>query len=76
MDKATDRRPYVETHRVGNLSIDTRINPIQEPNRVKQVTKMHDGGLQVTLRSGETFTLSKDDMELQVFVIYTVLADL
>lgn len=74
MNKTT-RRPYTETHTVGHLNIETRVTPIQEQNRVKQVTKMRDGGLRVTLHSGETFMISKDDVEFQVFVIYTILAD-
>ncbi|WP_136259362.1 hypothetical protein [Rhodanobacter lindaniclasticus] len=53
-----------------------RINPISEPNKVKRVSKGVDGSLRVTLNSGRTYKISKEDEMFQAFAVYTVLADL
>ena len=53
----------------------TRVIDIKPGNRVKSVTRLANGDLQVTQHSGHTFTLSQDDEEFQSFVIYTVLAE-
>ncbi len=49
----------------------TRINPVKD--RVKAVQKLDNGDLQVTLQSGESFAIPKDDELFQVFAIWTVL---
>lgn len=48
---------------------------MKSPNKVKEVMKLADGGLRVILHSGKGFILSKDDVDFQVFVIYTMLKD-
>lgn len=58
------------------LAASTRIIPISPPRRVKQVTKLEDGGLRVELASGEVFTIDADEPLFQAFVVYTVLAEL
>lgn len=57
------------------LHAQARIVPIQPQNRVRQVEKLADGGLRVTLHSGESFELDKGDELFQAFVVYTVLAE-
>jgi hypothetical protein len=53
----------------------TRIIPIESQNKVKAVRKLESGDLSVTLHSGHTFTISKDDELFQAFVVWTVLLD-
>lgn len=59
-----------------SLYANARIVPIKEPNKVKTVKKLDDGSLSVTLNSGKQFTLGPEDEQFQVFVIYSVIADL
>lgn len=58
------------------LHAQARITPISQPNKVKMVTKLADGGLQIEFNSGAIGVLSKDDPMIQAFVVYTMLADL
>lgn len=58
------------------LSARARYVPVSEPNKVKTVTKLEDGGLRVEFNSGRVATLSKDDPLIQAFAVYSVLADL
>lgn len=58
------------------ITASTRIIDIKPDNRVKAVTRLESGDLQVEQHSGEAFTVSKDDELFQAFVIYTVLAEL
>jgi hypothetical protein len=44
------------------------------PNRVREVMKREDGGLDVTLQTGKSFTLGPDDEALQAWVVWTMLA--
>lgn len=52
-----------------------RIIPIQQKNRVREVKKMESGSLWVALNSGDTFEIDTGDALFQLFLIYTVLAD-
>lgn len=54
----------------------TQIKDIQPGNRVKSVTPLANGDLQVEQHSGSKFTISKDDEDFQAFVVYSVLAEL
>lgn len=54
----------------------TQIKDIQPSNRVKSVTPLMNGDLQVEQHSGSKFTISKDDEDFKVFVVYSVLAEL
>ena len=58
-----------------NMMSTARITPISKPNRVSNVMRCNDGGLRVTLHSGRTFKIDKDDEMIQAFIVYTVLAD-
>jgi hypothetical protein len=58
------------------LMANARVTHISPPNRVREVMKLDNGGLRVTLHSGETFELAKEDELFQTFVVYSVLADL
>lgn len=58
------------------ITANTRIRPIKQPNKVRTVTKLADGGLRIEQYSGNVFEISKDDELFQAFVVYTVLADL
>lgn len=58
------------------ITANTRIRDIAEQNRVKTVTKLDNGDLRVEQRSGNVFTIAKDDELFQAFLVYTVLADL
>jgi hypothetical protein len=51
----------------------TRIIPVKRQNKVRTVTKLVSGDLSVTLHSGQSYTISKDDELFQSFVIWTVL---
>lgn len=51
-----------------------RINPIKMENRVKTITKLEDGSLDVEFNSGKRINVSKEDELIQVFLVYTVLA--
>lgn len=55
------------------LYAQARIIPARPDNAAKTVRKLDDGGLEVTLGSGKAFTLSADDIELQAFIVYTML---
>jgi hypothetical protein len=55
------------------LYAQARIIPVKRENKVKTVTKLESGDLQVTQHSGHSFTISKDDETFQAFVVYTVL---
>ena len=55
------------------LQAQARIYPVSPANRVKEVRKLADGSMRVTQHSGECFTLAAADVELQAFVLYTVL---
>ena len=55
---------------------ETRVTYIKPENRVKRVTRLKSGGMEVEQASGNTFTIKKDDEVLQAFVIYSVLAEL
>lgn len=59
-----------------NLNVQARIYPVRQENKVKMVAKQQNGDLAVTLNSGESYTVSKDDEGFQAFVVYTMLADL
>lgn len=50
-----------------------RMRPIAPPNRVASVMKLADGGLRVTLRSGQRFDLGPHDERVQAFIIYSVI---
>lgn len=50
-----------------------RITPIQPQNQVKEVRKLASGDLSVTLNSGDSYTVSKDNEMFQAFVIWSVL---
>jgi hypothetical protein len=52
---------------------DTRIIPVERQNKVRTVRKLESGDLFVTLCSGRTCTISKDDELFQAFVVWTVL---
>lgn len=45
------------------------------PNRVKTVTKQQNGGMTVELGDGVKFDLKSEDIELQVWVVWTMLAN-
>lgn len=62
MNKITDR-----------LRAHARIYPIKEPNRIKTITKLPNGDLEVTQNSGNVFTIAAEDELLQAFVVFTVL---
>ena len=54
----------------------TRRVPVSEPNKVKTITKLADGGLRIEFNSGAVTTLSKDDELFQAFAVYSVVARL
>lgn len=58
------------------LMANSRVIPISEPNKVKAVTKLQDGGLRIEFNSGAMIDLSADDEMIQAFAVYTMLADL
>jgi hypothetical protein len=41
-------------------------------NKIKTVTKLENGDLEVTLHSGQTITISKNDELFQVFAVFTI----
>lgn len=47
--------------------------PCKPENRVKKITKLADGGLQVEFGNGTVGTISKDDPTIQAFVVWSVL---
>ena len=51
----------------------TRVIDIKPDNRVKAITKLESGDLQVEQHSGNVFTVSKDDPGFQQFIVYSVL---
>jgi hypothetical protein len=55
------------------LHAQARIIPIKPENKVKTVCKNANGGLSVTLVSGESYDIGAEDDMFQAFVIYTVL---
>jgi hypothetical protein len=58
------------------LMANTRVTNVSPPNRVREVMKLDNGGLRVTLHSGKTFELAKEDELFQTFIVYSVLAEL
>ncbi len=60
---------------IGNsvLSSDTRIIPVEQPNRVKTVTKLESGALRVEQQSGAVFEIGKEDPLFQSFLFWMVL---
>lgn len=56
------------------LYAQARIIPIRDQNRVKSVTKLDSGGLEVTLHSGLSYVIDPSDELFQAFVVYTVLS--
>jgi len=52
---------------------DTRIIPVKRANKVQTVQKLESGDLQVTLCSGDVYTIAKDDELFQAFVVWTML---
>lgn len=58
---------------IERLYAQARITPISAPYKVKTVTKLDDGGLNVEFASGETATIAADDELIQAFVVYTLL---
>lgn len=61
---------------MGMIGPYTQIRDIQPQNRVQSIQKLGSGDMQVTLHSGQTFTTSKDDPEIQAFIVYSVLYEL
>lgn len=57
----------------GIHSADTRIIPVKRANKVRTVQKQEGGDLLVTLCSGQSYTISKDDELFQAFVVWTAL---
>lgn len=55
------------------LYAQARIVSVSKPNQVAQVCKLADGSLRVTQVSGNVFTLDARDVDLQAFVIWTML---
>jgi hypothetical protein len=53
-----------------------RIIPIKPANKVKQVKKLESGALAVTLHSGKTYKIDREDEMFQAFVVYTMIGDL
>lgn len=45
------------------------------PNRVKTVTPQKSGGMAVELQDGVKFDLQAEDIELQAWVVWTMLAN-
>lgn len=58
------------------ITASTRIIPVSDKNRVKNITRLDDGGMRVEFRSGEVVTLGKGDARIQEFIVYSVLFDL
>lgn len=54
----------------------TRVIDIKPQNRIKTVTKLANGELQVEQHSGAVITIKADDPMFQQFAIYSVLAEL
>lgn len=45
--------------------------PLEAENKVKEVMKKDDDALQVTLMSGESFTIPAEEAELQSWIVFT-----
>lgn len=50
-----------------------RIVPVAKPNQVKLVTKLANGDLRCEQASGNIFDIPASEIEMQAFVIYTML---
>jgi 2-phospho-L-lactate transferase/gluconeogenesis factor (CofD/UPF0052 family) len=57
------------------LHAQAHIIPVSQPNKVKTVAKLADGGMRVEFYSGKVAVLSQDDEIVQAFVVYSVLGD-
>jgi hypothetical protein len=58
------------------LQKSAKITYIKEPNRIESVTKQKDGSIEFKQKSGNVISISKDDKELQAFMIYSILTEL
>lgn len=76
MPTRPDRSPYTETRRVGSLDIETRVNPIREGNRVRKIWKLEGGAMRVEQYNGNTYVIPGEEIEMQVFIVYSMLAGL
>ena len=54
-------------------SNNTRIIPASKQNKVVEVTKNNDGSMAIKFGSGQTGLLAASDIDLQAFVIWTML---
>jgi hypothetical protein len=55
------------------LYASAKIKPIQRQNQIKNAKKLEDGSMEFTQNSGNGFTVSHQDMEIQAFLVYTML---
>jgi hypothetical protein len=57
------------------LYAQARITPIKRENQVKAIERLSNGALRVSIHNGQSYDIAPEDVELQAFVVYTVLND-